>query len=120
MRYFAPVHSHRPSKATAAQRTDPRYQTPGGANSAEILRPAAVDGDLPAEAAVGERSSYQAPLVVSVPDPGLNASGKNRLFVGYIGYTWNHLPVKKGRAPLPSIADAAFASFAARMAFSNF
>ena len=39
---------------------------------------------------------------------------------GYIGYTWIHLPVRDCSAPLPKNAEAIFAIFAARMAFSSF
>lgn len=37
----------------------------------------------------------------------------------YSGYTWIHLPVRDCSAPLPKNAEAIFAIFAARMAFSS-
>ena len=121
---FAPVHSHQPSKAEEAPQSDLRYQTPGAGDSAENHQPA--EAGLAGSAAVGgvewEKTVGQAVVVWedSVPYPESDAADRNRPAVEYSGYTRVHLPVKKESAPLPSAADAAFASFAARMAFSSF
>ena len=50
--------------------------------------------------------------VVHEPGPELYFGGSCRLVVEYSGYTWDHLPV-------PKIAVAMRAIFAARMAFSS-
>ena len=70
--------------------------------------------------AAGEVDCVAGVFVTFVPCQALDAADKSRPVAEYIGYTWYHLPVKKESAPLPSAADAAFASFAARMAFSSF
>ena len=53
-------------------------------------------------------------------DPGSDFFDNCHPVGEYIGYTWNHLPVKKDRPALPRAAEATPAIFAARMAFSNF
>jgi len=69
---------------------------------------------------LGQAADRAVASVDWVPYPAPDAAGRNRPAVECTGYTWIHLPVKKERAPLLSAADAAFASFAARMAFSSF
>ena len=121
--YHAPVHSPRPSAAEAAPHSDPRYRIPGEADSAEILQPAAP-GFVPAVVlvvwATGEVDCAAGFFAPFVPCQALDAADRSHPVAEYIGYTCFHLPVKKESAPLPSAADAAFASFAARMAFSSF
>lgn len=57
-----------------------------------------------------------------VPGAGVPAYGffgMNRPAVGYNDYTWDHLPGLNWRPDLPRKADAIFAIFAARIAFSS-
>ena len=63
-------------------------------------------------------AGWVAPAVVAAGEWGCGFSDKFRLAEGYIGYTFDHLPACV-RIPLPRMDDAIFASFAARMAFSN-
>lgn len=123
MHCFAPARCHRPLKAEAKLLSGPRYRIPVAADFAENL-PAVEHGlALPSGVAVAVAAAAVGTAVVAFakladyPVPG--DVGMCRRAAECTDYTWNHLPVKKERAPLFSATDAAFAIFAARMAFSS-
>lgn len=114
--------SRRPLTGSKAPQSDLRYQI----RLAEAFLKK-IPWTEAAEAVRDEESNpiLEVPMVpvflpAAVTDRESGSFDKNRRSGEYIDYTWRHLPVRKLSAPLLSAEDARLASFADRMAFSNF
>ena len=113
-----PPACHLPSAGAAAPQSNPPYQNPWAASVSESHQCSLREGFFD-PALVGGKALPGAVRVCGVAATGAfglppDYADSCRPAGEYIGYTCNHLPI------VPKNAEAIPASFAARMAFSNF